>query len=293
MAEGGIMREAMFYIHEGNKIRCQLCPRECLLSEGKKGFCRSREVINGSLIATAYGKTTSLALDPIEKKPLYHFHPGSMIVSLGPNSCNLTCKYCQNWEISQQEFPTRYLAIEDLIQIIREQKNQQVAFTYTEPLMWYEYILDFAAQAPEIDIVLVTNAYINQEPWRKILKVIKAVNIDIKSYRDNFYRELCGGKLEVIKDNIIIAKEIGVHIELTNLLIPGYNDTEEELRDLAMFIASVDKNIPLHISAYRPSYKMTVRATTGEEVENACEIASRYLNYVYAGNVYSARFSKR
>jgi len=293
MAEGGIMREAMFYIHEGNKIRCQLCPRECLLSEGKKGFCRSREVINGSLIATAYGKTTSLALDPIEKKPLYHFHPGSMIVSLGPNSCNLTCKYCQNWEISQQEFPTRYLAIEDLIQIIREQKNQQVAFTYTEPLMWYEYILDFAAQAPEIDIVLVTNAYINQEPWRKILKVIKAVNIDIKSYRDNFYRELCGGKLEVIKDNIIIAKEIGVHIELTNLLIPGYNDTEEELRDLAMFVASVDKNNPLHISAYRPSYKMTVRATTGEEVENACEIASRYLNYVYAGNVYSARFSKR
>ena len=287
------MREAMFYIHEGNKIRCQLCPRECLLSEGKKGFCRSREVINGSLIATAYGKTTSLALDPIEKKPLYHFHPGSMIVSLGPNSCNLTCKYCQNWEISQQEFPTRYLAIEDLIQIIREQRNQQVAFTYTEPLMWYEYILDFAVQAPDIEIVLVTNAYINQEPWRNILKVVKAVNIDIKSYRDDFYRELCGGKLEVIKDNIIIAKEIGVHIELTNLLIPGYNDTEEELRDLAMFVASVDKNIPLHISAYRPSYKMTVRATTGEEVENACEIASRYLNYVYAGNVYSARFSKR
>ena len=287
------MREAMFYTHEGNKIRCQLCPRECLLSEGKKGFCRSREVINGSLVATAYGKTTSLALDPIEKKPLYHFHPGSMIVSLGPNSCNLTCKYCQNWEISQQEFPTRYLAIEDLIQIIREQRNQQVAFTYTEPLMWYEYILDFAAQAPDIDIVLVTNAYINQEPWRNILKVVKAVNIDIKSYRDDFYRELCGGKLEVIKDNIIIAKEIGVHFELTNLLIPGYNDTEEELRDLAMFVASVDKNIPLHISAYRPSYKMTVRATTGEEVENACEIASRYLNYVYAGNVYSARFSKR
>jgi len=287
------MREAMFYIHEGNKIRCQLCPRECLLSEGKKGFCRSREVINGSLIATAYGKTTSLALDPIEKKPLYHFHPGSMIVSLGPNSCNLTCKYCQNWEISQQEYPTRYLAIEDLIQIIREQKNQQVAFTYTEPLMWYEYILDFAAQAPDIDIVLVTNAYINQEPWRNILKVIKAVNIDIKAYRDNFYRELCGGKLEVIKDNIIIAKEIGVHIELTNLLIPGYNDTEEEMQDLAMFIASVDKNIPLHISAYRPGYKITVRPTTGEEVENACAIASRYLNYVYAGNVYSARFSKR
>ena len=184
------MREAMYYVREGNKIRCQLCPRECVLSEGKKGFCRSREVINGSLIATAYGRTTSLALDPIEKKPLYHFHPGTMIVSLGPNSCNLTCKFCQNWEISQQEYPTRYVAIEDLIEIVKQQQDQQVAFTYTEPLMWYEYILDFSAKAPEIDIVLVTNGYINKEPWRNILKVVKAVNIDIKSYRDEFYRQL-------------------------------------------------------------------------------------------------------
>jgi len=287
------MREAMYYLHEGNKIRCQLCPRGCLLSEGKKGVCRSREVINGSLIATAYGKTTSLALDPIEKKPLYHFHPGTMIVSLGPNSCNLACKFCQNWEISQQEYPTRYLAIEDLIQIIREQRNQQVAFTYTEPLMWYEYILDFADQAPDIDIVLVTNAYINKEPWQNILKVVKAVNIDIKSYRDKFYQEMCGGKLDIVLANIITAKEMGVHLELTNLLIPGYNNSEEELNDLAEFIASVDKNIPLHISAYRPCYKMTVRPTTKEEVEHACEIASKYLNYVYAGNVYSSRFSRR
>jgi pyruvate formate lyase activating enzyme len=293
MAEGGIMREAMYYVREGNKIRCQLCPRECVLSEGKKGFCRSREVINGSLIATAYGRTTSLALDPIEKKPLYHFHPGTMIVSLGPNSCNLTCKFCQNWEISQQEYPTRYVAIEDLIEIVKQQKDQQVAFTYTEPLMWYEYILDFSAKAPEIDIVLVTNAYINKEPWRNILKVVKAVNIDIKSYRDEFYRQLCGGKLDIILDNIIIAKEMGVHIELTNLIIPGYNNSEEELNDLAKFIASVDKNIPLHISAYRPCYKMTVRPTTREEVEHACEIASQYLTYVYAGNVYSSRFSRR
>jgi pyruvate formate lyase activating enzyme len=263
------------------------------LSEGKKGVCRSREVINGSLIANAYGKTTSLALDPIEKKPLYHFHPGTMIVSLGPNSCNLTCKFCQNWEISQQEYPTRYLAIEDLIEIVRQQRDQQVAFTYSEPLMWYEYILDFSTKAPDIDIVLVTNAYINKEPWQNILKVVKAVNIDIKSYRDKFYQEICGGKLDIVLANIIIAKEMGVHLELTNLLIPGYNNSEEELNDLAEFIASVDKNIPLHISAYRPCYKMTVRPTTKEEVESACEIASKYLNYVYAGNVHSSRFSRR
>lgn len=287
------MREAMFYLKEGDKIKCQLCPRECLLSEGQKGFCRSREVINGALIATSYGKTIALSLDPIEKKPLYHFHPGSMIVSLGPNACNLTCKFCQNWEISQQDCFTRFLSIEELIAVINDQPIKQVAFTYTEPLMWYEYILDFAAQAPEIDVVLVTNAYLNKKPWQNILKVTKAVNIDIKSYRDKFYRDICGGKLEVILPNIVIAKEMDVHIELTNLLIPGYNDSEEELTDLAKFIASVDLNIPLHISAYRPCYKMNVRPTTSEEVENACEIASRYLKYVYAGNVHSSRFYRR
>ncbi|MEN6445785.1 MAG: AmmeMemoRadiSam system radical SAM enzyme [Candidatus Cloacimonas sp.] len=287
------MREAMFYLKEGDKIKCQLCPRECLLSEGQKGFCRSREVINGALIATSYGKTIALSLDPIEKKPLYHFHPGSMIVSLGPNACNLTCKFCQNWEISQQDCFTRFLSIEELIAVINDQPIKQVAFTYTEPLMWYEYILDFAAQAPEIDVVLVTNAYLNKKPWQNILKVTKAVNIDIKSYRDKFYRDICGGKLEVILANIITAKEMDVHIELTNLLIPGYNDSEEELTDLAKFIASVDLNIPLHISAYRPCYKMNVRPTTSEEVENACEIASRYLKYVYAGNVHSSRFYRR
>jgi len=292
MAEGDIMRKAMYYTNEGEKIKCLLCPRECILSEGQKGFCRSREVINGSFVATAYGKTTSLALDPIEKKPLYHFHPGSMIVSLGPNSCNLTCKFCQNWEISQQDCPTRYLAIEDLIEIIKNQQDQKVAFTYTEPLMWYEYILDFAAKAPEIDIVLVTNAYINKEPWSNMMQYVKAVNIDIKSFRDDFYRNICGGTLEVVLSNIIIAKEMGVHLELTNLLIPGYNNSDEELTNLSQFIASVDKNIPLHLSAYYPCYKMTVRPTTREEVEHACEIASKYLTYVYAGNVYSSRYSR-
>ncbi|MCK9309690.1 MAG: radical SAM protein, partial [Candidatus Cloacimonetes bacterium] len=156
------MREALYYSKEGISIRCELCPKMCLLSEGESGYCRGKKVVNGKLIAANYGKCASISIDPIEKKPLYHFNPGSYILSLGPNSCNLGCLFCQNWSISQTECSTKLISLDELNSMVENQKLAQVAFTYTEPLMWYEYIWDFAKLTEgKIDIVLVTNGYLN------------------------------------------------------------------------------------------------------------------------------------
>ena len=287
------MREAIYYRKEGDKLICELCPRTCSLEIGQRGLCRGRQNLNGKMIAINYARSVSLAIDPIEKKPLYHFHPGSQIISLGPNSCNLSCAFCQNWQISQAECPTREISIAELANLCREQNPRQVAFTYSEPLMWYEYIYDFALYAPEIEIVLITNAYLNPQPWKDILPFVKAMNIDLKSIKDEFYHQTCGAGVEVVKNNIRKAHEAGIHLELTNLLIPGLNDTDEETAELAEFVASVDSNIPLHISAYRPCYKMTIRATTPEEIEHACEIASKRLMHVYAGNIWSTHYGRK
>jgi len=286
------MREALYYQMVGEIAHCQLCPRACQISEGQRSFCRSRKLINGKLIAVSYANTVSISKDPIEKKPLYQFHPHSQIISLGPNSCNLSCAFCQNWEISQQDTITQAIKISELAAYVRKLRPCQIAFTYTEPTMWYEFIWDFAVFAPDVEIVLVTNGYLNPLPWQALLPKIKAMNIDLKSIRNGFYKRLCGGDVEIVKANIAAAHKAGVHLELTNLLIPGENDTEAELHELAEFVASIDPNIPLHISAYRPCYKMTQRATSNAEIEAACEIAAKHLKYVYAGNVLSTRFGR-
>lgn len=279
------MREAIYYTTDGNQVSCTLCPRLCVLHEGQTGFCRGRQVVNGKLMAVNYAKCVSISIDPIEKKPLYHFNPGSRILSLGPNTCNLSCAFCQNWEISQEKCYTKEVSVQELLSIVQSQNPLQVAFTYTEPLMWYEYIQDFALKALSVDIVLVTNASINDVPFRAILPHLAAMNIDLKSIRGEFYTDICGGEVEIVKHNIRSAYDAGVHLEITNLLIPGLNDSPSELKDLAKFIASVDTSIPLHISAYHPSYKLSIRATRPDEVGKACDIASQYLKHVYAGNV--------
>lgn len=287
------MREAMFYHAEGEHLRCELCPRQCLIFEGKSGFCRGRKAMGGKLYAINYGETVSLALDPIEKKPLYHFHPHSEILSLGPNSCNLSCSFCQNWEISQQDCPTRYIGIEELERLVLAQTYPQVAFTYSEPTMWYEYIHDFAIAYPEIDIVLVTNGFLNPGPWDQLLPYIKAMNIDLKSMQEEFYVQQCGAHLAPVLRNIKAAYDAGVLMELTNLLIPGLNDHEKELLELAEFIASIDDSIPLHISAYRPCYRLNKPATTTGQIETACNLAAKRLKYVYAGNVYLPKYGRK
>jgi pyruvate formate lyase activating enzyme len=275
------------------KVRCLICPHVCVMGVGEKGLCRGRQNLNGTLYAVNYGRCPGAALDPIEKKPLYHFRPGSRIVSLGPNSCNLSCFFCQNYDSSQEECPTSYLAPEELDSIIRNNcpsGYRQVAFTYTEPLTWYEYILDFARLSPDTDIVLVSNGFINPEPLAELLSWVKAMNIDLKSIRDSFYREHCGAWLEPVKQTIRMAFEQGVHVEVTNLLIPGLNDSDMEISELADFIASMGKDIPLHFSAYHPAYKCNLPATPPTTVIRACEIASRKLSYVYAGNIFTGKF---
>ncbi|MDD4310142.1 MAG: AmmeMemoRadiSam system radical SAM enzyme [Candidatus Cloacimonetes bacterium] len=272
-------------------IMCLLCPHLCKLNNGETGICRGRKAIDNKLYAVNYAETVCISLDPIEKKPLYHYNPGSYILSLGPNSCNLSCSFCQNWQISQVASPTSYISIEELAKQVRSGDNPQVAFTYSEPLMWYEYIMDFADYAPDIAIVLVTNGFINELPWKQIIPKVKAVNIDLKASTEDFYLKQCNGMLQTVKQNIQLAVEAGIHVEITYLLIPGLNNQPEEIEELASFVAKLDQNIPLHISAYRPMYKMQIRATTTEEVKMACDIAAKHLKYVYAGNCYLPQYS--
>jgi len=283
-----MIREAMYYKKLGKDVlQCELCPHYCVIPVGEMGKCRSRENIAGKLWAVNYAKALGISVDPIEKKPFYHFRPGSNILSLGPNSCNLSCRWCQNYQISQFDSPTVKLSLEDLYRAVMKHNptTMQLAFTYTEPLTWYEYILDFAAMYPEVKLALVSNGYLNPEPLAQLLPHITAMNIDIKGITEELYRQQCGGSLKQIKENIRQVWEAGVHLELTLLLIPGLNDREEELNELVDFIASVSPEIPLHISAYHPTYLTDLPATKAQDIVRAREIALRKLSYVYGGNL--------
>lgn len=266
---------------------CRLCPMKCRLAEGKTGICRCRRNDRGELVVTNYGEAVTLAIDPIEKKPLYHYFPGSLILSTGPNSCNLGCLNCQNWSISQEEVSTVYLSPERLVQAALEHDSLGVAFTYTEPLMWFEYIRDVAPllRANGLKVVLVTNGFVEAEPLEELLGITDAMNVDLKGVREEFYRRICKGKLRPVLDNIRRIASSGVHLELTNLIIPGQNDSDEDLTHLIDFVASVSDTIPLHFSAYHPEYKMTVAGTPRETLLRAAELAAGKLKYVYLGNV--------
>jgi pyruvate formate lyase activating enzyme len=235
-----------------------------------------------------YAEAVSVAIDPIEKKPLYHFYPGTTIVSTGPNGCNLACRHCQNWSISQRQAPTTMIPPEEMARLAGRHGSIGLAFTYTEPVIWIEYIMDVAPllRKAGLKVVLVSNGYINQEPLGELLPLVDAVNFDLKSIRPEFYRRICGGHLEGVKAAIATTAAAGVHLELTNLLIPGLNDSEGELTELVEFIASISDRIPLHLSAYHPSYQMNLPATSAETMERAFKIASARLRHVYVGNIH-------
>lgn len=270
---------------------CDLCFHNCDLSEGQTGSCRARACRDGVVVLLNYGKVTSLALDPIEKKPLRRFHPGSLILSVGSFGCNLRCPFCQNHEISMcgaGETETVELSPETLADKALELRplgNIGVAYTYNEPLVSYEYIRDCAALVRERGMVnvLVTNGTIEEGPWRKLLPLIDAANIDLKGFTPEWYRKL-GGDLETVKRAISLAAE-QCHVEVTTLLVPGENDSAEEIRALAQWLASVDRNIPLHLSRFFPQYRMSDRACTPvDRVYSLAEEARVYLPYVYTGN---------
>jgi pyruvate formate lyase activating enzyme len=245
----------------------------------------------GELIAFNYAEVVAMHLDPIEKKPLYHYHPGTNIFSLAPNSCNLSCSYCQNFEISQKKEKTVSVSPESLLDICLKNKYAYVAFTYTEPFTWYEYIYDCAVlfKSYDIKIVLVTNGYINLTPLTEIIEYIDAMNIDLKSISDQFYQITCKGKLEPVLNAINLAAR-HCHLEITNLIIPGLNDSEKEFADLADFISGVSKEIPLHFSRYFPMWKCVSERTPEVTLETAYSIAKEKLDYVYIGNTQSRKF---
>ncbi len=281
------MKEAEFWHKEQNQsVRCDLCPHHCLIMDGKHGLCRVRVNRNGVLYSGEYGKVVSFAVDPIEKKPLYHFYPGSDILSVGVNGCNLMCKFCQNWQISQEKTATRYVSPQDMINLAKKYNSFAIAYTYTEPTIWYEYIMDCFVLAHENGIknVLVTNGYLNKEPLMRLAPLTDAMNIDLKSMDDEFYRNICGGSLEPVLEFIEYSAKI-THIELTNLIIPTLNDSDELLNKLVSWVASVNPEIPIHFSAYYPQYKMKIPPTSAETLERAYKIASKHLKYVYIGNL--------
>lgn len=283
-------KEASYYEKiEDQQVKCRLCPHHCRLKAGQRGLCRVRINEEGVLYTMNYRKITSAALDPIEKKPLYHFYPGKLILSVGTFGCNLFCPFCQNYSLAHGEPPTELLDEEALVELADHYEAQGsigVAFTYNEPSIWYEYVYQAAMQLREADhqVVLVTNGYIEAKPWHELLPLINAVNIDVKAFNPMFYRHHCHGDLELVKKRVEEAAR-ETHVEITYLLIPGENDSAEEIKALAGWLASINPNIPLHISRYHPAYKFNLEATPLESLYTAYDITRKHLNYVYLGNI--------
>lgn len=270
---------------------CQVCMHHCKLRPGQWGVCRARKNEEGEIVCKSYGQVSSLALDPIEKKPLNRFYPGSRILSVGSFGCNLRCPFCQNNEISMvspEMSEDHYLSPTELADIAlqcREKGNIGVAFTYNEPLVGWEYVLDTARLVKEAGMknVMVTNGTASPEILEKLLPYIDGMNIDLKGFSEEYYRKL-GGSLTVVKEFIKRAAA-DCHVELTTLIVPGENDSISEMEEEARWIASIDREIPLHVSRFFPRYKMQDRPAT--EVENVyalADAAGKYLKYVYTGN---------
>lgn len=274
-----------------DKIICGLCPNACSLSEGQTGACRGRKRSGGKIVPINYGCITSAALDPIEKKPLKHFYPGSFILSVGSFGCNLHCPFCQNFEISQsgKEFPHQPVTAEALAETAREMADKSpgnlgVAFTYNEPLIGYEFVLDTSKLLRNMGLssVLVSNGMISEEYWRAMLPYIDAANIDLKGWRQEFY-DWCGGDLATVKRNIELAAG-KIHLEVTTLIIPGMNDSVEDMKEEASWLASLSTEIPLHISRYFPRWRSEIPETPVGKIKELAGTAGEYLKYVYTGN---------
>ncbi len=274
-----------------NKIECNVCHHRCKLNENQIGLCKARSNVNEKIVSINYGEITSIALDPIEKKPLRHFHPGSMILSVGSFGCNLKCSFCQNHGIStigKNDIITQYVSPENLIKVALDSiplGNIGIAYTYNEPLIGYEYVRDCAMLAKKNNLknVVVTNGCFNEEILNEILPYIDAFNIDLKGFNNEFYKKI-GGDLEMVKKFIQKAHK-QAHIEITTLIIPDENDSEEEIKDISEFIAAIDNDIPLHISRFFPCYKMTDKKPTDiKKVYELAKIARMKLKYVYEGN---------
>ncbi|MBL5981485.1 hypothetical protein NAAC61_05140 [Petrotoga sp. 8T1HF07.NaAc.6.1] len=276
-------------------LKCTLCPHQCILYPGKTGICRVRQNVKGEMYSLNYGDVTSMALDPMEKKPLFHFHPGEKILSLGTWGCNLKCPFCQNYEIAHMKPEYQKKIYPSAIpSLIDNYGVRGVAYTYSEPIVWYEFVLDSSRQVkyanPDNYNVLVTNGFINEKPLRLMLQYIDAMNIDLKVYNDKNYMKLLKGGLEPVKNTIKVAYEEGIHIEVTTLVVPKVNDNLDELEEEFSWLANISKDIPLHLSRYFPAYKYNEPPTDINFLERTYELAKKYLNFVYLGNILSSTY---
>ncbi len=287
-------KEALYWKSINDKIvQCTLCPNFCVLKPDEYGKCKARQNINGKLYTLVYAKPCSIALDPIEKKPLYHFLPGNEALSIATAGCNLHCKHCQNWEISQAfvwQVPFEKVSPESIVEHAKQAGVKIISYTYTEPTIFYEYMLDIAkiAKKEKIKNVMVTNAYINPEPLKELLKYMDAANIDLKSMKPEFYEQICDARLQPILEAIKIMHK-KIWIEITNLIIPTLNDSDEDINSIIQFVKSLNKDVPLHFTAFWPAYKLehlppTEESTLLKAREKAIE---QGLRYVYAGNIHN------
>lgn len=270
---------------EGKKVRCELCPHFCTISDGGHGRCIIRENHDGVLFQQAYGRVCSAALDPIEKKPLYHFYPGKTILSVGTYGCNMSCGFCQNWQISTKKSPCTETTPEKLLKTAKNSDSIGIAYTYNEPTIWFEFVYDCATVFHNAGLknVLVTNGMINPAPLKELSPLIDAANIDLKGFTDEFYKEH-GGNLDTVKSTIKSMYDAGIYIELTNLVIPGKNDDPDTFDSMCSFVSDINADIPLHLSRYFPQYKYEIPSTPNKTLTELAKTAKKYLNYVYIGN---------
>jgi pyruvate formate lyase activating enzyme len=285
--------EARYYHREGDRYVCDLCPHKCRIPVEGFGRCVAKKGEADKLIANNYGKVSSFSVDPMEKKPLYHYYPKTKIFSIGGIGCNMSCKHCQNYMISMSPSGrkrTTYESPEEIVAFCRKEKFDAIAFTYNEPVIWFEYIMDIVKEAPDLRIVLVSNGLICEEPLRELCKVMDAMNIDIKGFTEEFYMKICGGNLADVMRTSEIVFEEGVHLELTYLVIPGYNDSKEEIGRFSTWVKDkLSPGTPVHFSRFHPDNEMMNVPITPMETLRMCRDTAMEcgLEYVYVGNVLS------
>ncbi len=284
-----------FHLLPDGRMQCDLCPRDCQLRDGQRGLCFVRERQGDQMILTTYGRSSGFCIDPIEKKPLHHFYPGSSVLSMGTAGCNLACKFCQNWDISKSRQMERLSDAASPEQIAAAAVNsgcRSVAFTYNDPTIFAEYAMDIAdaCHARGIKTVAVTAGYIHPEPRREFYAKMDAANVDLKAFTEEFYQKLTASHLQPVLDTLrYLVKETQVFTEITTLLIPGHNDSDDELHKLSQWVAGeLGRDVPLHFSAFHPDYRMAdVPPTPPETLKRARRIAlAAGLRYVYTGNIH-------
>ncbi|MGY4884507.1 MAG: AmmeMemoRadiSam system radical SAM enzyme [Nanobdellota archaeon] len=284
------MQECVLYKKiENNEVQCIACNHKCIINEGKRGICGVRENNEGRLYLLVYGLIISENIDPIEKKPLYHFLPNTKTYSIGTVGCNLKCYFCQNHNISQmREIVGRDISPEEIVERAIKTGCKSISYTYNEPTIFAEFVKDTAVLAKQKGLknILVTNGYMTKECLDFLGKDIDAMNIDLKSFDEKFYKNICAAKIKPVLETIRLAHEMGIHIEITTLVVPGENNSPNQFEKIAKFIASVDENIPWHITRFFPMYKMKDKLPTPLEIlEKAEKIGKKYLKYVHLGNV--------